>query len=115
MLGRRLKFVSHPTPELSTRLPKSLKGSLLSSGSPLILVYFSLYFSSYPKITQEYVRFFLFLFTYKALRLHTGSSSSVTLTLTFACLEMDSDYSASDLYYCFSPEASKEEFKEALK
>lgn len=65
VFGRRLMCVSHRTPELSTRLPRSLKGNLLCSGPPLILVYFSLYFSSYPKLMQKYVGFFLFCSTTK--------------------------------------------------
>lgn len=57
-----------------------------------------------------------FLFSYEALRLLTESSSLMSLTFKFACLEMDSDLGL-NLLLCrhFSPEAFKEDFKEALK
>lgn len=55
-----------------------------------------------------------FSFRYKALRLLTESSSSTTLTLKFGYLEMDSDL-GSNLCHHFSPEAFKEDFREAHK
>lgn len=94
--------------------PRSLKGNLLSSGWFLILVYFNLYFSSYPKIIQKFVRFFLFCSPAKLLGCLLDPVHQ-WLILTFACLDMDSDYSGTNLYHCFSLEAFKEEFKEALK